>query len=800
MTFGYNANVTFGNTIADITDQARCLLTTLIDKREEPDEARRPIVFIGYSLGGIIVKEALLQSKIDERYSNISDSTAAIVFLGTPHHGSKRAPYGKVLATIAKTTLNMPWSRLARALKANSEALLRLNSKLRFQLPDYQIFSFYETRPIKGSRSPVVDKSSALLNIKEEEQIPVDTDQEGICKFANRDDEVYEMIFKRIRRALRTVKSCDQTRSHIPPVKSCNKHYYVPYNLSGIFTGQEDVMRKLRSSCLRQDLEDRPLNQKRFVLYGLGGSGKTQTCLKFAQDHRDSFWGIFWVDATSRETAEEDLIDIGLTCGIEEDVAAVKQWLSNAQDYWLMIIDNAGNGWMEMSEFFPTGNRGTILITSRNPGCKIQSTVGSCEMGRMDPEEAQTLFLRASGVEDLWDDTLRKKASPVVDLLGHLALAIVRAGACVLNGHCTMDECCSLYTHHRERLLYHSPSQARFDYRYSVSTTWEVSVKAIEGMSGETSENSLELLRILCFLHHDNVPEDIFRFAWENINKERQENITEPFYMRSQERGEWNPRIIRNAAAFLERCSLAKFDVTNRCMSMHPLVQVWGRDRLSDDLRNETWAAASFTLAAAMPRNYKSSDRSFCSSLVPHVDTCISLRQPVSIIDGDLPLDQDEIAARFASVYAMSGQLQVANGIEKTFLEARRGDLNGGSPDTNTLSATSIPPNSQTGIGHVQLAWELREKVLEERKQILSEEAHDAVPVTDNLAAPEDNLVNGEDVRKPDLSPRLVEVNDATNDPPDTPVPRPPSRKATLIQKKAKRRDKFKRWRRKFSG
>jgi hypothetical protein len=40
MTFGYNANVVFGNTTADIIDHAKGLLSSLIDKREEDDVGR----------------------------------------------------------------------------------------------------------------------------------------------------------------------------------------------------------------------------------------------------------------------------------------------------------------------------------------------------------------------------------------------------------------------------------------------------------------------------------------------------------------------------------------------------------------------------------------------------------------------------------------------------------------------------------------------------------------------------------------------------------------------------------------
>jgi len=56
MTFGYNANI-YGNTsIAGIRDNAMRLLAALRDKREDGYESR-PIVFVGHSLGGIIIKQ-----------------------------------------------------------------------------------------------------------------------------------------------------------------------------------------------------------------------------------------------------------------------------------------------------------------------------------------------------------------------------------------------------------------------------------------------------------------------------------------------------------------------------------------------------------------------------------------------------------------------------------------------------------------------------------------------------------------------------------------------------------------------
>jgi hypothetical protein len=52
-----------------------------------------------------------------------------------------------------------------------------------------------------------VDKHSSLLEIDGEDQIPVDANHEEMCKFAHRDDAVYEKLFKRIRRMLNSNNS-----------------------------------------------------------------------------------------------------------------------------------------------------------------------------------------------------------------------------------------------------------------------------------------------------------------------------------------------------------------------------------------------------------------------------------------------------------------------------------------------------------------------------------------------------------------------------------------------------------------
>ena len=152
----------------------------------------------------------------------------------------------------------------------------------------------------------VVEKDSALLEIDGEEQIPVDVNHEEMCKFKEREDDAYEKIFRRIRRVMKNQdgvhlnRSCTWVQIHtlstvcgfayvnldIRSASSYNKYYCVPQNLSAIFTGRDNIIQMISEVCLPSDNENNRTTQKRFVLYGLGGSGKTQTCIKFAHDYQ----------------------------------------------------------------------------------------------------------------------------------------------------------------------------------------------------------------------------------------------------------------------------------------------------------------------------------------------------------------------------------------------------------------------------------------------------------------------------------------------------------------------------------
>jgi len=79
MTFGYNADLVMNTSTYGIRDHATKLLSSLRDKREEQNELERPLIFVCHSMGGIVVKQALLTASIDQKYSLISRHTQGVV-------------------------------------------------------------------------------------------------------------------------------------------------------------------------------------------------------------------------------------------------------------------------------------------------------------------------------------------------------------------------------------------------------------------------------------------------------------------------------------------------------------------------------------------------------------------------------------------------------------------------------------------------------------------------------------------------------------------------------------------------
>ncbi|KAI0444937.1 hypothetical protein F4803DRAFT_560587 [Xylaria telfairii] len=191
--FGYNSNVAFGSSVAGVREQGENVLNHVEQIRA--DSPRRPLIFVCHSLGGLIIKRALVHAKSDATYNQIWESTFGLVFFATPQQGGNHAGFGDLIAGIARCISKNPTNTFMTALKSNSQFLNTITDDFRQMLEDFQVISFYETRPL-GSFGVVVDPKSAVLGLPgtRERQIPVDADHRGICKFASDEDPRYRLV------------------------------------------------------------------------------------------------------------------------------------------------------------------------------------------------------------------------------------------------------------------------------------------------------------------------------------------------------------------------------------------------------------------------------------------------------------------------------------------------------------------------------------------------------------------------------------------------------------------------------
>ncbi|KAI1149277.1 hypothetical protein F4825DRAFT_464274 [Nemania diffusa] len=231
MLFGYNANVAFETSAAGIREQAENLLNWLkIERKNDPE---RILVFLCHSMGGIIVKRALVHAKSDESYETIRTSTSGLVFFATPHRGGNGAAVGDIATKIARGVLLNPGNTFMEALKRNSIFAETLIDDFRQQLEDYPVLSFYETRPMgklgivsytyrvlrRWLMMKIVDKRSATLGLPgtREIQIGLDADHRDVCKFKSAEDAAFKQVSQNLFSGrMRDIKAGTSQHSQFP--------------------------------------------------------------------------------------------------------------------------------------------------------------------------------------------------------------------------------------------------------------------------------------------------------------------------------------------------------------------------------------------------------------------------------------------------------------------------------------------------------------------------------------------------------------------------------------------------------
>lgn len=150
--------------------------------------SKTPIVAIGHSMGGLVIKNAWLIAQQGSSYKTITNRFAAFYFLAVPQKGSDSA---KILDSIPFISRD---HKYIRDLVPDSQAIRSINDQFRHVPNHIELWSFYETKATDITHSLIVHPSFAVLGLPNELQRPLQADHRSICKFKDTSDANYRAI------------------------------------------------------------------------------------------------------------------------------------------------------------------------------------------------------------------------------------------------------------------------------------------------------------------------------------------------------------------------------------------------------------------------------------------------------------------------------------------------------------------------------------------------------------------------------------------------------------------------------
>ncbi|KAI1744083.1 hypothetical protein F4680DRAFT_444115 [Xylaria scruposa] len=212
MTYGYDTELPGSQSEKSVVDLSRNLLESIKTSRDETCR-HRPLILVGHSLGGLVLKHALVQaSEGSVEDKAIFTSCFALLLFGVPNRGMDNE-------SLMAMVRGQPNEAIVRELSPSSRFLSELHRQFNkiFTLDGSTIISWYETKgtaTIEYSEETgsfqktnkfriLVEHTSATHagpDEKNYDQLSIDADHSDIVKFDNPSNPYYVVVVERLRK------------------------------------------------------------------------------------------------------------------------------------------------------------------------------------------------------------------------------------------------------------------------------------------------------------------------------------------------------------------------------------------------------------------------------------------------------------------------------------------------------------------------------------------------------------------------------------------------------------------------
>ncbi|KAL6798387.1 hypothetical protein J3E68DRAFT_449339 [Trichoderma sp. SZMC 28012] len=647
MIYGYESAVAQSKSIQNLEDLATVFHSSLLALAATP--TTRPIILIGHSLGGLIIKQALISLS----RSSISDdqklirAVYGVIFFGTPHDGMD-------ISSLIPMVGDGPNRFLVESISRINSQIISIQQRdfhrALGKKGDSEVFCFYETLEsptaqwdkrdewkMIGPTAVLVTKSSAT------HCRPWEDGSEHICAIARTHSEMvkfgphdpdYRNVWMRIRGlSRRAIRARDR-------LQTTTSKFLVPYRQNPDFVGRSAILDKIKLQFgLGQKPEHEPSQPRRRVsLYGLGGVGKTQIALAYAYWIRDIHpdTSVFWVHASNADRFRAAYAFIAEKCEVpgrenpQADILfLVKRWLEEQNNMqWLMIIDNVDDIELffpsqrsddleedrqqgdKLGRYIPDCNHGSILTTTRNKQVGVKFDQGSplIEVTKMTDVEAHQLIQGILKTEVSTDE-----AFLLASKLEHLPLALAQATSFIQENTISISDYIQLLDEGDNALVDQlsesfEPVGRDSETPHAVTATWVISFRQIEQNQPLASDT-------LCFLssvHHQAIPHTLI----EEYHRQRNSEYAQ---------GNTSAGLIK-ALGILKAFSFIS-EGKDKDIDMHRLVQLVTRKWLiSSGRMPEIAERASRIVSSSLPFG-KLDTYQACLRYIPHINSVLAIEE-----------------------------------------------------------------------------------------------------------------------------------------------------------------------------
>ncbi|KAM0259327.1 hypothetical protein ACHAQJ_003358 [Trichoderma viride] len=605
----------------------------------------KPIILIGHSLGGLIIKQVLisLSRSINPDDKKLIRAVYGVVFFGTPHDGMD-------ISSLIPMVGDGPNRFLIESIgRINSQILSVQQRDFHNALGDQggsEVFCFYETEEsptaeqdksgrwkMVGPTAVLVTKSSATHCRSWEDGT------EHICAIARTHSDMvkfgpHDHVYRNVRERIKGLsRRASMARRHLQTTTS---KFLVPYTQNPDFVARSEILNNIKQQFGLGQNQESPQPRRRVSLYGLGGAGKTQIAIAYV------YWlqeacpdvSIFWVHASNADRFRVAYTSIAEKCDVPgskdpkaDILSLVKKWLETQnKTRWLMVIDNADDMELfspshqkkdgpatdtqfadedgKLARYFPDCNHGWILFTTRNKqaGVKLCQGKPPVEVAKMTDNEAYQLVKAI-----LPNHVSMTETSALSSRLEHLPLALAQAVSYIQENSITISDYINLLDE-GDSVFIDQLSQSfetvgrDSETPHAVTATFIISFQQIEQKETLASR----ILSFLCVLHYQAIPRVFTESYYRLQNSEEYESNTSS--------------ALTKALGLLKAFSFIS-EGTDQNVDMHRLVQLVMRKWLITKHQMAEFVECAIKILSDIYPYGAFENREICIKYLPHANS-----------------------------------------------------------------------------------------------------------------------------------------------------------------------------------